>query len=63
MELLTVKEVAKVLKMTPRSIYRLQSEGRIPASFRIAPSTSRWDAAEVAEFVRNAPRFQVKAAD
>ena len=61
--LLTAKEVAKILKLTIRSVYRLQREGRIPASFRIAPSTSRWDAAEVAEFVRNAPRFQVKAAD
>ena len=62
-KLLTAKEVAGVMKMTVRSIYRLQREGRIPASFRIAPSTSRWDAAEVAEFLRNAPRFEANSAD
>ena len=64
MELLTAREVAKTLKLTVRSVYRLQNEGRIPASFRIAPASSRWDAAEIAEFVRGAPRFKVvKAAD
>ena len=61
--LLTAKEVARILKLTVRSVYRLQREGRIPASFRIAPSSSRWNAAEVAEFVRSAPRFEAKSAD
>ena len=61
--LLTAKEVARILKLTVRSVYRLQREGRIPASFRIAPSTSRWNAAEVAAFVKNAPRFEAKSAD
>ena len=61
--MLTAREVAHLLKLTVRSVYRLQREGRIPASFRIAPSTSRWNAAEVAEFISNAPRFEAKAAD
>ena len=63
MELLTAKEVARALKLTVRSVYRLQNEGRIPASFRIAPSSSRWDAREVEEFVKAAPRFKAKSAD
>lgn len=34
-EILTVKEVAKYLKMKPVTIYKLSKEGKIPA-FRVA---------------------------
>ncbi len=34
-DILTVKEVAKYLKMKPVTIYKLSKEGRIPA-FRVA---------------------------
>ena len=63
MELLTAKELGEMLRLTTRSIYRLQSEGRIPASIKIAPGSSRWDSAEVMKFLRNSPRFQAKTAD
>ncbi len=63
MELLTAKELGKMLRLTTRSIYRLQKEGRIPASIKIAPGTARWDSAEVLKFLRNSPRFQAEIAD
>ena len=63
MELLTAKEVARMFRLTTRSIYRLQKEGRLPASIRIAPGTSRWDSAEVMKFLRSAPRFKAETAD
>ena len=63
MELLTAKELGKMLRLTTRSIYRLQKEGRIPASIKIAPGTRRWDSAEVLKFLRNSPRFQAEIAD
>ena len=63
MELLTAKELGKMLRLTTRSIYRLQKEGRIPASIKIAPGSSRWDAAEVMKFLRSSPRFKAETAD
>ena len=63
MELLTAKELGQMLRLTTRSIYRLQREGRIPASIKIAPGSSRWDGAEVLKFLRSAPRFQAETAD
>ena len=63
MELLTAKELARMLRLTTRSIYRLQKEGRIPASIKIAPGTRRWVEKEIEDFVREAPRSQMGTAD
>ena len=63
MELLTATELARMFRLTTRSIYRLQKEGRIPPSIKIAPATSRWDSAEVMKFLRDSPRFKAETAD
>ena len=49
-ELLTVREVATALKVSPRQIWKLSSAGRLPAPVRLARSV-RWRAADIARFV------------
>ncbi len=51
MELLTVKDVAAALKISPRQCWKLLSCGRLPAPVRLSRSV-RWRAADIAEFVR-----------
>lgn len=66
MKLMTASDLARMLNLTVRSVYRLQSGGEIPPSFKISSGTSRWDAGEIEEFLqdqKNRDRFQVKSAD
>ena len=51
MRLLTCTQVAEKLSLTRRTVYRLQGQGLIPASFRISKSSARWDEAEIDEFL------------
>lgn len=46
MELLTVREVAAQLKVSPRQIWKMNSSGKLPAPIRICRSV-RWDAASI----------------
>lgn len=50
MELLTVKEVAKRLKVSVRQVWKLNASGQMPKSVRVARSV-RWRAADVAAWI------------
>ena len=42
MQLLTIADLSRVLKLSVRSIYRLQKDGDLPAAIRIGPRAARW---------------------
>ena len=50
-ELLTVRDVAAALRVSPRQIWKLNAMGRLPAPVRLARSV-RWRSSDIAEFVR-----------
>jgi predicted DNA-binding transcriptional regulator AlpA len=41
-QLLTVKDVASILKVHPRTVWRMSATGDIPAPLALAPKTIRW---------------------
>ena len=41
-QLLTVRDVAAMLKVHPRSVWRMSAMGGIPAPLTLAPKTIRW---------------------
>ena len=45
-QLLTVKQIAKLLVLSPRTIYRLAAEDRMPAPVRVGRSV-RWDTKDI----------------
>ena len=49
-ELLTVYDLSGVLKISPRSIWRLVRAGRLPAPIHLGAST-RWKVAEIAAWL------------
>lgn len=50
--LLTVKQVAESLGISPRQVWKLNSSARLPAPVRIGGSRSvRWRALDIARFV------------
>lgn len=49
-ELLTVHDLSGVLKISPRSIWRLVRAGRLPAPIHLGAST-RWKVAEIAAWL------------
>lgn len=49
-ELLTVEELAKILKVSPRTVWRMESAGNVPKPIRIG-KTVRWLAADVKTFL------------
>ena len=51
-ELLTVKEVAVMLSLSVRSIWRMDAEGRIPKSIKIGKSR-RWNAKALTQWIQN----------
>ena len=59
MELLTVKEVAKILRMTPRNLYTLVSKKGIP--FKQPSCKILFDKAELQEWI-NRPKTETKTA-
>lgn len=50
MELFTVKDVAKRLKVSVRQVWKLNASGQLPESLRVARSV-RWRAADIAEWI------------
>ena len=49
-ELLTVREVARLLKLSTRQIWKLSSAGKLPAPVRLGRSV-RWRASDLARFL------------
>ncbi len=41
-QLLTVRDVAAIFKVHPRTVWRMSATGEIPASLTLAPKTIRW---------------------
>ena len=50
MELLTVKDVARRLKVCVRQVWKLNASGQLPESVRVARSV-RWRAVDLAEWI------------
>ncbi len=50
LELVTVKEVAEMLKCTPKHIYSLVKRGKFPAQVKIGDA-SRWKLSEVRDWL------------
>lgn len=63
MELLTVKDVAKALRVSPRQVWKLSSSGRLPAPVRLSRSV-RWRSADIKRWVElgcpNREEFEAK---
>ncbi len=51
MELLTVREVALRLKVSPRQVWKLLASGRMPEPLRLSRSV-RWRKSDLNEWVR-----------
>ena len=49
--LLTVKDVAAMLSVSQRQVWKLNASAKIPAPIRLARSV-RWDRAELEAFIR-----------
>lgn len=49
-ELMTVREVAKALKVSTRQIWKLNSAGQVPPAVRLARSC-RWRATDISRFI------------
>jgi predicted DNA-binding transcriptional regulator AlpA len=49
--LLTAADLATVLHLSIRSVWRLRSQGALPAPVQLGPNTIRWRPADVREFL------------
>lgn len=49
--LLTVEDLAKLLKVSKRTVWRWVSLGRLPQPVRCSPSCVRWQAAAVRQHI------------
>ncbi len=49
-ELLTIRELARALKLSPRSLWRLVRKQQLPAPFRIGGSI-RWRVVDVSQWI------------
>lgn len=61
-ELLTIRELAKVLKLSPRSIWRLVRNRQLPSPIRIGGSI-RWRVGDVSSWINEAASPQKKPDD
>lgn len=52
LELLTVKELAKLLKISIRSIWRYRSMGAIPKPIKVGKSV-RWDRKDIEQWLED----------
>ena len=62
MQLLNIADVCGMLKLSRRSIYRLQKDGSLPAAIRIGPRAARWREKDIADFVNGRPRATERTA-
>ncbi len=53
-QLLTVREVAELLRVHPRSVWRAASAGDIPKPIRIGPKVVRWRLADLVAHIEGA---------
>ena len=51
MQLLNIADLCGLLKLSRRSIYRLQKDGSLPAAIRIGPRAARWRLKDIEAFV------------
>lgn len=51
--LLTVNDVADILCLSPRVVWRYETEGRIPKAIRLAKKTVRWKASAIQAYLDN----------
>ena len=61
-ELLTVREVAELLKISARQVWKLAASGRLPGPMRLGRSV-RWRADDLAAFIAagcDMRRFEAK---
>jgi predicted DNA-binding transcriptional regulator AlpA len=53
--LYTVADVARILQVNPKSVYRLHRQGRLPASYKLGQSRTsalRWEPTDVENAVK-----------
>ena len=55
-KLMTCKEVTDAVRLHRSTIYRLMGAGLFPAPLKIGPKSVRWVAAEVDQWLEDAPR-------
>lgn len=54
-ELLTIREVAQMLRVNVSTVYRLVREGEVPSPIRIGPTSTRWRADELRAWLDSRP--------
>ena len=59
-ELMTVREVAAILKLHPRSVWRMAATGAIPGPIRLAEKTVRWRRVDLEEYLANLAEERVR---
>lgn len=59
-ELLTVRDVAALVKLSSRQIYKLAASGRMPLPLKVSRST-RWRAADIEKWIQNGCRIEADA--
>jgi len=52
MELLTVRQVAAMLKLSTRQVFKLSTSGRLPEPVKLARST-RWRESDIARWIES----------
>jgi excisionase family DNA binding protein len=50
-ELLTVREVARRLALSERTVWRWAADGLLPAPLRLRPRSTRWRAADIQRYL------------
>jgi len=55
MQLLKVKEVAKIFGISRATVYRWEKEGDFPSRRVIGPNTVRWSEKEIADWILSRP--------
>jgi len=50
-ELISVKEVASRLSVTPRTVWRWVAQGKLPRPLRLSPACVRWWNTDVERFL------------
>jgi excisionase family DNA binding protein len=51
--LLTMKEVAERLRISPATLWRLVAKGEVPSPVHLGARSTRWRAADIDRFIEN----------